>query len=387
MLRVSVLFWLILLLAGRLHAEDRNTGPWKLDELRKPPEVTLEEPDAPVTSLLYAGEPFRGKPTRVYAWLARPAKVEGKLPAMVLVHGGGGKAFREWAELWAERGYLGLAMDLAGHGGDGKPLPDGGPDQTDEYKFGESEVRDAWTYHAVANVIRGVSLLAARPEVDPERIGITGISWGGYLTCIVSGLDDRLKVSVPVYGCGFLHENSVWIKRLGDLPEDRRAVWIKLWDPSQYVGQAKMPVLFVNGTNDFAYPLDSYQKTYRLVKNRSLCVIVNLPHGHPQGWAPKEIGLFVDQHLTGGTPLPTIQSAVRKDAQVTVEFKSEQPIQSAGLHYTTDTGEWQKRNWTTAPARIEGNRCIADITGDPQVYFVTLTDDRGATVSTEHDQR
>ena len=46
----------------------------------------------------------------------------GPLPAMVLVHGGGGKAFREWAELWAERGYVALAMDLAGHGPDGKRL-------------------------------------------------------------------------------------------------------------------------------------------------------------------------------------------------------------------------------------------------------------------------
>jgi hypothetical protein len=58
-----------------------------------------------------------------------------------------------------------------------------------------------------------------------------------------------------------------------------------------------MPMLFVNGTNDFAYPLDSYQRSYRLVKNRNLCIMVNMPHGHPQGWAPKEIGLFVDHHL------------------------------------------------------------------------------------------
>ena len=387
MRRAFGVVWLVLLLASGLHAQERHTGPWNLDDLRKPPEVTLDAPDAPVTSLTYAGEPFRGEPTRVYAWLARPEKVEGKLPAMVLVHGGGGKAFREWAELWAQRGYVALAMDLAGHGGDGKPLPDGGPNQTDEYKFGQAEVHDAWSYHAVANVIRGVSLLSARPDVDAGKIGITGISWGGYLTCIVSGLDDRLKVSVPVYGCGFLHENSAWLKRLGDMPEDRRNTWVKLWDPSQYVGQAKMPVLFVNGTNDFAYPLDSYQKTYRLVKNRNLCVIVNLPHGHPQGWAPKEIGLFVDQHLTGGTPLATIKSAVRKDSQVIVEFESDRPIQSAALHSTTDTGEWQKRKWTTVLAQVDGQRCVADMTDDPQVYFVTLTDDRGATVSTEHAQR
>ena len=48
---------------------------------------------------------------------------------------------------------------------------------------------------------------SAAPDVDAERIGVTGISWGGYLTCIVAGLDDRLKFAVPVYGCGFLGDN------------------------------------------------------------------------------------------------------------------------------------------------------------------------------------
>ena len=69
-------------------------------------------------------------------------------------------------------------------------------------------IRNVWSYHAVANVIRAVSLIRSFKAVDPSRVGITGISWGGYLTCIVAGLDERLAVAVPVYGCGFLHENS-----------------------------------------------------------------------------------------------------------------------------------------------------------------------------------
>lgn len=32
-----------------------------------------------------------------------------------------------------------------------------------------------------------------------------------YMTCIAAGLDNRFKAAVPVYGCGFLHENSVWL--------------------------------------------------------------------------------------------------------------------------------------------------------------------------------
>ena len=57
----------------------------------------------------------------MFAYYATPGTLAGdtsrdsNLPAVVLVHGGGGTAFREWAELWAKRGYAAIAMDLAGH--------------------------------------------------------------------------------------------------------------------------------------------------------------------------------------------------------------------------------------------------------------------------------
>jgi dienelactone hydrolase len=363
-----------------------STGPWKLTELNKPPKVTVASEVSGVTTLYYEGEPYQGKPTRVFAYLARPEKVDGKLPAMVLVHGGGGTAFKEWAELWAKRGYVALAMDLAGQGPDRQRLPDGGPSQGDAAKFGAEAIQDFWTYHAVANVIRGVSLLADRPDVDPNRIGITGISWGGYLTCIVAGLDDRLKVAIPVYGCGFIHENSVWLPTFAKMTSGKRQFWVENFEPSRYVGQAKMPLLFVNGTNDFAYPLDSYRKTYQQVKQRDLCVTVNMPHGHPQGWAPVEIGLFADQHLRGGKPLARIESCRRDGGTVHVKYKAVLPMTSAALHYTTDTGMWSKRKWLTQPVRIDGTTVLANLpVTRPLVYFLTLTDDRNATVSSEHE--
>src|SRR4051812_15857510 len=95
--------------------ESRVTGPWNLESLKLPPHPTWGAEAGLVREVFYEGEPFQGKPTRVFAYYGRP-KGEGPFPAMVLVHGGGGKAFREWATLWAERGYAALAMDLAGHG-------------------------------------------------------------------------------------------------------------------------------------------------------------------------------------------------------------------------------------------------------------------------------
>ena len=92
-------------------------------------------------------------------------------------------------------------------------------------------------------------MLATRPEVDRERIGITGISWGGYLTCIVAGIDDRLKCAVPVYGCGFLGDNSAWVDRLAKMPAAQSKLWLDEFDPSKYLGGATCLMLFVNGTN------------------------------------------------------------------------------------------------------------------------------------------
>ncbi|NQT38143.1 MAG: alpha/beta fold hydrolase, partial [Planctomycetes bacterium] len=310
-------------------------------------------------------------------------------PAMVLVHGGGGTAFAEWATLWARRGYAALAMDLAGCGPGRKRMPDGGPPQDDNAKFGDftdEQAKRMWTYHAVAAVVRGHSLLASREEVDPGRIGITGISWGGYLTCIVAGIDDRLKVAVPVYGCGFLHENSVWLDRFAKMSPPQADRWVRYFDPSRYLGGVDCPILFVNGTNDFAYPLDSYQKCYRLVPGRTdLAIRVRMPHGHQQGWAPKEIGLFVDSVLTGGKPLARLGPMNTSGARVSAGFTADVPVATGSLHYTADTGPWQKRSWHTVDAVVDEKTVRADLPAErPLVYFLSLTDSRGAMVCSEH---
>ena len=387
---VLLLWGLTALCAQPTAAAERNTGPWNLQELSGTPQVDWVDSDGAIRKLYYAGEPYLGKPTRVFAYYARPEKVDGKLPAMVLVHGGGGKAFQEWADLWAKRGYAAIAMDLAGNGPDGKHLEDGSPNQTDVQKFDDlaQGVKSAWSYHAVANVIRAVSLLRSFEEVDPERVGITGISWGGYLTCIVAGLDQRLKVAVPVYGCGFLQEDSVWVGHFARMPAERRELWVKSFDPSQYLAGCAMPTLFVNGTNDFAYPLDSYQKSYRLVAGpRTLCITVRMPHGHPQGWAPPEIGLFVDSVLRDAPAFARISRSTVQEGQIKATFESTVPIKSAGLHYTLDDGQWQKRNWSSTPAEVKGNEVRAVLPAKVRVYFLTITDERGVVVSTEHEEQ
>src|SRR5262245_57338523 len=122
--------WLLPLFFGLLagcaspSAAGRSSGPWNFTALSQPPVVEWGANSGLVQEVYYGGESFRGKPTRVFAYLGRPAdRSVRRGPAMILVHGGGGKAFKAWAEHWAQRGYVALAMDLAGNGPNGR-LPD-----------------------------------------------------------------------------------------------------------------------------------------------------------------------------------------------------------------------------------------------------------------------
>jgi len=374
-------------------APDR-VGPWDLRELRQVPPASFGPREGLLQPVYYQGNARNNRPTRVFAWFARPAG-EDPVPGIVLVHGGGGRAFPEWAAHWARRGYAALAMDLAGHDPTG-PLPDGGPGQSDEAKFGpfdDTSADQMWTTHAIAAVIRGHSLLAAQPGVDARRIGITGISWGGYLTCIAAGVDHRFRVAVPVYGCGFLHENSVWREsRLQPMEAAQRDRWVRWFDPSQYLPGVRCPILFLNGTNDFAYPLDSYRRSYDLVKQqRTLAVIPRLPHGHI--WTFPEVDLFVDSVLREGEPLPGVGELQTTGPEVsTTVTLPPGKLQSAALHYTTDDGPWQKREWKSLAAQIEpqegGSVVRAKLPeGARLVYYLAVTDSRGATVSTRHTER
>ncbi len=375
-------------------------GLWDMEALKKAPKMTVAATeeikeggvDVSLSSLYYEGEPWMGKPTRVFAYYARPARIDRKIPAMVLVHGGGGQAFAEWARIWAGRGYAALSMDLGGRGPGRAAMPDGGPDQSDEWKFFRLKdgLTNAWPYQSVAAVIRGISLLRSMREVDSRKIGITGISWGGYLTSIVMSLDDRLKAAIPVYGCGFLYENSAWLGHFARLPEYERKLWIGNFDPSQYLPRCRIPVLWMNGTNDFAYPLDSYQRSYRASPGpRTLCVTVKMPHGHREGWARQEIYDFADSifGIRGAKRFGIIEPIKVEGNAVKLKYRSQVPISSVQIHWTSDLGKpWQQREWASADGEIVNDR-LARATAPaarPAVFFLTITDSRDLVVSSEH---
>lgn len=404
------LLFCLLAIGSVLHAE--TIGPWDLERLFEAPGMRWEERAGPVQSLIYRGEPVKGRETEVFAFYASPStldpSVKGPFPGVVLIHGGGGTAFAEWAWLWAKRGYAAIAMDLSGRrppapsfGADGTPisgqgndkdsrtkLPKGGLDHTHAEKFDcilTPDTSDDWPYHAAASVIRAHSLLRSFGDVDPERTAVTGISWGGYTTCLVASLDHRFKAAVPVYGCGFLHEGESVQKPSIDKLGGQRTDWVREYDPGSLLPRCRVPILFVNGTNDIHYVLDSYQKSFDAVPastEKQMRIEVKMRHGHGPGWAPEEIGLFIDSKCRGGKPLPISGPPVIENGNIRVACPSEVPLKSARLHYTTDGSLRSKREWQSLNATITGSTITAPAPpSDANTWFLTVTDERDAMVS------
>ena len=420
MIKIVAPTLMILLLASFGFAAEKKplkneqAGVWPIERLKSEIPVFRTVDDAgPIHSIIYQGETINGQPSEVFAFYASPktlgtANGNAKVPGIVLIHGGGGTAFSDWVLMWAQRGYAAIAMDLSGHrppapryDSSNKKISDfnhkgaqrvrlklGGLNHGHVEKFQNigGTIDDDWPYHAAANVMRAHTLIRSFSEVDPERTAVTGISWGGYTTCLAASLDDRFKAAVPVYGCGFLHQGeSVQkpaIDRLGDL----RNVWVAAYDPSSHLAKCTVPTMWVNGTHDVHYVLDSYAKSYSLVQGpKTFRIQPRMSHSHPAGWAPKEIGIYIDSILKKGTPLPDV-TEIKLSAQgtVTVPFVSVTKVTKAELHYTTETGLRSKRKWNSIPATLSHGKATATgLPSNANTWLMTLTDERGAMVTSE----
>ena len=368
---------------------------WNLKALSTAPPFSWRDSTSSVRSLTYRSIPNAKKPTQIFAYYSNPDLLTGqktgrKFPGIVLVHGGGGKAFKEWVEKWAADGYAAIAMDLGGKGADGKFLENAGPDQTHEEKFtatDKGDLRDVWSYHAVASVILAHSLLLNRPEVDPARTALTGISWGGYLTCLVASLDNRFKAAVPVYGCGFYAESDVFGEDIAKLSPNAAEKWMKYFDPSSYLPYVRVPLLFMNGNKDRFYNVVPYDKTYDLPQKteKNICYAPDMAHSHYHGWQPIEIRYFVESKLNGGVPLPKLEPVKKNGAAVTTTYDAPVGLRGARFYYASDTVSANKdRAWKDVEVEIDPERSTltARATEPNFAYgFFYVTDHRGVSVS------
>jgi dienelactone hydrolase len=376
--------------------KDGYTGPWDVDRLMQTPEiawgVTEEHPGFIVRQFCYNNEIYEGKATKVFAYYAVPNRARDSLvPGVVLVHGGGGKAFSEWAEQWAERGYAAIAMDLTGRDADETRMPEGGPDMTDDTMFHDisksgSKLTDMWSYHAVAAAIRAVSFLANQCNVDSACIGMMGISWGGYVTEIVTGIESRLAFAMPVYAAGYYMEGSCWQKNLRGMNIEHQQRWNAAFDVSQYIGQSELPMLWATGTNDPAFYLNGWQKTYREAKGtRTLRLLPNWEHDYNTPWSTQEFFVYADSFVKDEPPLLRAISSGQSGTEAWAYYEGNRTVQSVHLLYTTDSGPYTSRKWDLMPAKFEARekKLFCSIPDHSTAYCFVIEDSNGLKTSSD----
>ncbi len=234
-------------------------GLWPLPEktdLKATVTGKVEGPGYTIENLHFQSRP--GLYVTANLYLPRPAR--GRTPAIHYASGhsprgrdGNKTAFQDHGIWFATHGYVCLV--------------------TDTLQLGEIAAihhgtyrEQRWWWHSAGytsagvecwNGVRGVDYLLSRPEVDPERIGATGISGGGAATFWLAAADERVKVAVPVSGmadlgyyvaedgvnghcdCMFLYNNYRWN-------------WTTI---AALV--CPRPMLFANSDNDRIFPMSA----------------------------------------------------------------------------------------------------------------------------------
>ncbi|MFO0891754.1 MAG: prolyl oligopeptidase family serine peptidase [Isosphaeraceae bacterium] len=206
--------------------------------------------------------------------LYRPREVKGKLPAVLYVcgHSGRGRdgnktAFQDHGMWFARNGYVALLIDTL-------QLGEVAGVHHGTYNLGR------WWWHSAGytpagvecwNGIRGIDYLVTRPEVDPARIGVTGISGGGATTFCIAAADERVACAVPTSGMSDLE--SYVGHRIINGHCDCMFLYNKYqWEWSTIAGLiAPRPMLFANSDHDPIFPMDGNHRVFdRLRKHYAM---------------------------------------------------------------------------------------------------------------------
>ncbi|KAK7351476.1 hypothetical protein VNO77_10972 [Canavalia gladiata] len=203
-------------------------------------------------------------------------------PAVVFLHSTNKykESLRPLLEAYASRGYIAISVDSRYHGERASSLTAYRDALISAWKTGETM---PFIYDTVWDLIKLADYLSQREDIDPSRIGITGISLGGMHAWFAAAADTRYAVVVPLIGVqGFRWaiDNDKWqarvdsIKPLFEVARDDlgkgaidKEVVEKVWDriapglASQFDSPysipiiAPRPLLILNGAEDPRCPL------------------------------------------------------------------------------------------------------------------------------------
>ncbi len=367
--------------------------PWSSHpELLAAPDVQWLDGIGPDYSLIFENAPYNGSMARVFAYYSIPCNYSGKIPAMVLLHGGGGAAYQSWARQWAGYGYAAIAIDMAGQGPDGSLMPDGRPQDYTNYDISQDQLENSWWFHAVAAAMRAITFLQSRSEVDSSKIGIYGISMGGIISSITMGVDAcRIKLGVPVYASGYMFENTFFTRNnyiFSDTYKNRI-------DASNYLPNVKFPTFWVSNNLDDYIPLSIFQKNrLRTIGENRARIEDNFGHSHEVPWACEDIRRFVDSYFMGASAYPRIASSGVSNGSIWAYMEGPAQLSYSEIVYTVDplwmykgTGIDGDDIWVvTASSAINPATGYASavIPENSTGYYLNLRDAMGQLISTDY---
>jgi len=352
-----------------------------------------------VRRVVFHSRKFAGMNEEVYAVIARPA-AEGEYPGILYLHGGAGCADEQTAVDWAKRGYIALTLDQPGIAEPGKcPHSAGGwkglPYGANRFTA-QSDISASTIFSAVTAGLNAFWLLLSQPGIIRDRIGITGISWGGYLTTMLSGLlGDQVRAAYSVFGSGYFDKGTVFGEELNRMvPEDRR-IWLEQLDAGRRASGIAASYFVAAAVKDHFFWPPAVNATLQNIhsgKNQAFAPAVSHElDGLPGGDTSP---VFFGYYLKGqGEPFPVVQVesvSAKPDGgrSIIAKVEASTSIQSVKLYYSLPNAEWEARVWEEADAVwIGDNRYEALLPADraaagADYWYVNASDSRPVTAGT-----
>ena len=261
---------------------------------------------------------FDGKVITALLWVPFNLKRDGSNPALILPHGGPtGQMVDYWntdVAALTSRGYICLAPNPRGSTGYGLDFQ-----KANFQDLGGGDLKDE---------IAGLDFLKATGFVDPKKIGITGGSYGGFMTLMAIGkAPDIWAAGVEEYGIinwSTMLKSSdpslnEYLKSLLGNPEENR----KIYDadsPITYIRNEKAPLLVLQGDNDPRVPKEEAQQVVDLLKKEGRTVDVHYYANEGHGFVKRENQIdsirrtiaWFDQYLMGKAAVSDEQTAQSK---------------------------------------------------------------------------
>ena len=219
--------------------------------------------------------------TEIQGWLMKPVgwRADRKYPLILSIHGGPhgmyGYAFNSTFQVYAAHGYAVLYLNPRGSSGYGQKFSDGTLNE-----WGGGDFKD---------LMAGVDEALKRYQwIDPDRLGVTGGSYGGFMTNWIITQTPRFKAAVSAASVSNLisfYSTSLYQDLIhaefGGFPWDNyELLW--QWSPLRYAKQAQTPTMFIHGESDNDVHITQAEEMYMALKRRGVeTVLVRYPReGH-----------------------------------------------------------------------------------------------------------